>query len=195
MAKKGQRAWMMESAPGTERERLLALKAETLQYQEMNGMRRRLRKKTVVRTPTQKFFHIGFSVIFWILVAGLLSLMFTAYQSKRDGGIPSVFGYSIFKVQTGSMVPTLPIGSFVVAHSVKDPAAISAGTITTFYRSDGMVVTHRIIEVVLGDDGSVSYRTKGDNPENSPDIELLTPDRVIGTFRFKITLPSIWGGN
>ena len=195
MAKKGQHMWLMEGVPGTERERLLALREETLVYRQPRATRFAARRKRKERTPMQKLAHIGFSVAFWLLTAGLVAIMFTAYQSKREGDIPVVFGYSVFRVETGSMVPTLPIGSFVVVRAPSDPAALAEGTITTFRRSDGMVVTHRIIEVSTAEDGTIQYRTKGDNPENSPDTEFLTPDRVIGTFLFKVTLPSIWGGD
>lgn len=195
MPKKGTHAWLMESAPGTERERLLALRDETLVYRQPRRVRWAARRNRKERTPMQKLGHIGFSVIFWLLVAGLVAIMFTAFQSKREGNIPIVFGFSIFRVETGSMVPTLPIGSFVVVREPSDPTALSAGTIATFYRADGMVVTHRIIEVLTAEDGTVQYRTKGDNPENAPDPEYLTPDRVIGTYQFKVTLPSIWGGD
>lgn len=194
MSKKGQQAWLMESAPGTERERLIALRDETLVYRQPRAVRRAAGQKRKERTPMQKLAHIGFSVVFWLVTAGLVAIMFTAYQSKREGEIPVVFGFSVFRVETGSMVPTLPIGSFVVVRAPKDPAMLPEGTITTFRRSDGMVVTHRIIEV-LEEDGRVRYRTKGDNPENSTDTELLAPERVIGTFLFKVTLPSIWGGD
>lgn len=195
MSKKGQHAWLMESAPGTERERLLALREETLAYRQPRAKRWAANRERKERTPMQKLVHIGFSAVFWLLVAGLVAIMFTAFQSKRDGDIPVVFGFSIFRVQTGSMVPTLPIGSFVVVRAPADPSAIPEGTITSFRRTDGMIVTHRIIEVLTAGDGTVEYRTKGDNPENSPDAEYLTPDRVIGTFVFKVTLPSIWGGD
>jgi signal peptidase len=190
MAKKGQHAWLMENAPGTERERLLALREETLSCRQP-----RARRKRRELTPMQKLLHIGFSVVFWLVSAGLIAIMFTAFQSKREGDIPVVFGFSVLRVQTGSMVPTLPIGSIVVVRAPDDPAAIPEGTIATFRRSDGMIVTHRIIGVSTAEDGTVQYETKGDNPENAPDADLLTPDRVIGTFLLKITLPNIWGGN
>lgn len=191
--KREQHAWLVESAPGTDRERLLALREETLAHRQRGTSRDLARKKRAARTPMQQIAHIGFNAVFWVLVSGLIVIMFTAFQSKREGNIPVVFGFSVFRVQTGSMVPTLPIGSFVVVRAPANPAALTAGTITTFYRSDGMVVTHRIIEVLTAEDGTVEYQTKGDNPANSPDMEYLTPDRVIGTVLFKVTLPSIWG--
>ncbi|MGI6239577.1 MAG: signal peptidase I [Christensenellales bacterium] len=194
MIKKGRRAWLMEGVPGTERERLLQLYSETETYKAPWKARRAMHRQVKTLTPMQRLFRIGFNLIFWVLVAGLIALMFTAFQTKRETGIPSVFGFSVFRVETGSMVPTLPIGSFIVARAVPDPGAIEVGTIVTYRTGEGTVVTHRIIEVVEMEGGGAAYRTKGDNPINSPDMELLTPERVIGAYVLKITLPSIWGG-
>ncbi len=38
----------------------------------------------------------------------------------------------------------------------------------------------------------VAYRTKGDNPLNDPDIELVAPERVLGTLQLTISLPRLW---
>jgi signal peptidase len=102
----------------------------------------------------------------------------------------SILGYSIYTVETGSMVPTLPIGCYIVTHEPEDPAALPAGTVITFRTTKGSTYTHRIIEVL--NEGGVKYRTKGDNPQNSPDLELVTPDRVLGTLQFSVSLPKIW---
>ena len=99
---------------------------------------------------------------------------------------PNVFGYQIYVVKTGSMIPTFPIGTAIVTKEPEDPEKLDVGTIVTFV-DDGAVITHRIIEVIM-DNGEVSYRTKGDHPDNTPDLNLLTPDRVKGIFVFKIPL-------
>lgn len=194
MPKKGQQIWLMEGAPGTERERVEAFLAQTQALRDP-AARASLRRRRVERTPMQKLAHTGFSFLFWLMVVALVAIIFTAFESKRAGDIPSVLGYSVMRVETGSMVPTLPIGSFVVTRAPDDPAALKEGVIVTFRRSDGMVVTHRIIDVLAAEDGGVLYQTKGDNPQNSPDSEYLTPDRVIGAYAFRVTLPSVWGGN
>jgi signal peptidase len=193
MQTKEQRSWMAESIAGEDHERIVALRDQTLAYQAAGSVKRALRKQKAPLTPVQRIIHIGFNLIFWLLAAALIAIMFTAVQSKRDGGIPSVFGYSVFRVETGSMVPTLPIGSYIIAKSAESPELLPVGTIVTFRFLSGTVVTHRIMEVIAEPDGKVRYRTKGDNPINDPDPELLTPDRVIGTFQFLIKMPTVWG--
>jgi signal peptidase I len=189
---KEQRSWMAESTDVEDRERVVVLRDWTLAYQAAGGVKRALRKRKAPLTPVQRIIHIGFNMIFWLLTASLIAIMFTAMQSKRNGGIPSILGYSVLRVETGSMVPTLPIGSYIIAKAPKSPESLPVGTITTFRFINGTVVTHRVIEVIEEPDGTVRYRTKGDNPINDPDPELLTPDRVIGIFQFMIKMPTVW---
>ena len=126
-------------------------------------------------------------VIFLALFAVLVVTLFGVYTAKAKGETPAVFGgYQLYSVETGSMEPTLTVGSVIVCKKAEQPDSLAAGQIVTFRTTSGAVVTHRIIEVVTDAGENVSYRTKGDNPINSPDAELLTPDRVIGVFAAKI---------
>ncbi|HRX58236.1 MAG TPA: signal peptidase I [Eubacteriales bacterium] len=174
------------------REEIERLLDETERYEHVGAFaKRRLERQSKQRTPAQKVRHAIFSMLYYILIAILCGMLYIGVRAKMSDAIPTVLGYSVFTVKTGSMVPTLPIGCYIVVHHTEDTAALEAGTVTTFRFEDGTVVTHRIIEVLDTDDG-VRYRTKGDNPENDPDAELLSPDRVIGTLVFVIRLPEIW---
>lgn len=126
-----------------------------------------------------------------MLIAVLCAALFVGVRAKLNHEVPKVLGYHIFTLETGSMVPTLPIGSYIIVKQAEDPAAIPEGTITTFRFEDGTIVTHRVIKVLETDDG-IRYRTKGDDPENDPDAELLSPERVIGTLQLVIRLSEIW---
>jgi len=174
------------------REEVERLLEETERYEHVGPFaKRRLERQSKLRTPAQKVRHAIFSVLYYILIAILCGMLYIGVRAKMTDAIPTVLGYSVFTVKTGSMVPTLPIGCYIIVHHAEDPAALQAGTITTFRFEDGTVVTHRIMEVLDTPDG-VRYRTKGDNPENDPDPELLAPERVIGTLVFTIRLPEIW---
>lgn len=125
--------------------------------------------------------------VFLALFAVLVVTLFGVYTAKAKGETPAIFGvYQLYSVETGSMEPTLTVGSVIVCKKTEQPDSLEAGQIVTFHTTTGAVVTHRIIEVVVDEGGGVAYRTKGDNPVNSPDAELLTPDRVIGVFAAKI---------
>ncbi len=95
-----------------------------------------------------------------------------------------IFGIDVFTVLSGSMEPVYHTGSVIYVKEVDDPSALEENTVITFYIGENTVATHRIIEVV-NENGTVSYRTKGD----ANDIEdggLVSPDRIIGSPIFTI---------
>ncbi len=182
----------MEGSRYATREEVEQLLAETVHYEHVGAFaKRRIDRRSKPRTQAQKVFHIISSLLYYLFIAILCVILFVGVRSKMNNTLPTVLGYNIFTVKTGSMVPTLPIGCYIVVKEADDPAAIAADTITTFRFEDGTIVTHRIIEVLETEDG-VRYRTKGDNPDNDPDAELLSPERVIGTLQLVIRLPEIW---
>ncbi len=132
------------------------------------------------------FFKIFGHVLFYATVAALLFVLVSVLVTKSRGNIPSIFGYQLFVVESGSMSPTLEVGTVILSKAPKDAAALTTGDIITFKAHDDAVVTHRIIGVLQGDDGSVAYRTKGDNPINSPDVDPVRPENVLAVFLLKI---------
>jgi signal peptidase len=85
------------------------------------------------------------------------------------------------------MSPTLEVGSMFVSKKPGDADNLKKGDIITFESNNGLTITHRIIEVVQTESG-VAYRTKGDNPINSPDIDLVTPDSISAVFIIAVPL-------
>ena len=74
--------------------------------------------------------------------------------------VPSLLGYEIYNVTSGSMEPELPVGSVIYVEHVK-PESVQPGDIIAFY-VDATVVTHRVVEnrFVEGE-----FVTKGDANE------------------------------
>lgn len=122
-------------------------------------------------------------LIYIVILVLLLSTLISVLLSKQSNQIPDIWGYQLYKVQSGSMSPTLPIGSIILSKKPSDASALKVGDIVTFSQN-GIIVTHRIIEIV--NDNGIKYRTKGDNPSNSPDINLLSPKDVIAVFVVKL---------
>lgn len=81
-----------------------------------------------------------------------------------------LFGIRSYLVPTGSMVPTLPIGS--VIFTMPEPS-YHIGDIITFQRGN-IDVTHRIIEIKNGE-----FQTKGD-ANKVPDIQYVLRGNIIG---------------
>ncbi|HPG92438.1 MAG TPA: signal peptidase I, partial [Clostridia bacterium] len=65
---------------------------------------------------------------------------------------------------------------------------LSVGDIVTFTMTDGRIVTHRIVEVLNAGTANESYRTKGDNSINSIDPDILTRDRILAVYLFKLPM-------
>ncbi len=114
--------------------------------------------------------------LFILLFIGLGTILTTVLVAKSSGKTPSVLGYQLYVVQSGSMIPTLHIGTLILSKAFDESLQLKKGDVVTF-TSDGMTVTHRIIEV-LSANGQIQYRTKGDNPENAVDQGLLSADRI-----------------
>ena len=74
--------------------------------------------------------------------------------------VPALLGYETYNVTSGSMEPTLPVGSVIYVKPV-EPETVQEGDIIAFY-VDAVVVTHRVVEnrFVEGE-----FVTKGDANE------------------------------
>lgn len=82
----------------------------------------------------------------------------------RPGEAPSIAGYTLFRITTGSMEPTYPVDTLILVKKT-DPSRIQTGDVISFYSSDpaldGAVNTHRVTGVRT-DGTHWSYKTKGD---------------------------------
>ena len=121
----------------------------------------------------------GFATLF-LLMAVVLCL-YVVVQSMSHGYV-RVGGYSLFRVVTGSMEPTIPVGTILLAQETPIEE-VAADDIVCFRStnpgSEGMIVTHRVIKVYDTPDGTRCLMTKGDhNP--SMDIDPVTQTNLIG---------------
>lgn len=105
-----------------------------------------------------------------LAVAGLVMVMILPFQ----------FNFRYVAVLSGSMTPIMPVGSVGVVQPV--PAEkIGLGDVLTFTSKDhsGNLVTHRVVEILTGEDGALSFRTKGDANEGN-DRSLVPTEAVEG---------------
>ena len=88
--------------------------------------------------------------------------------------VPNFMGYDVYNVVSGSMEPTIPIGSIIYVKDT-DPADIKSGDIIAFKSGDS-VIMHRVQEnkVVEG-----TFVTKGDANE-AEDMNNVPYDDLIG---------------
>jgi signal peptidase len=98
------------------------------------------------------------------LVRGLVVTAVVAFGFLAIG--PHVFGYRTMTMLTGSMAPEIEPGDITVVTplAVED---VAAGMVIAYHIpiDDHRVVTHRVVAVERGLDGSVTVQTKGDANE------------------------------
>ena len=131
---------------------------------------------------------IGSAVIdIFIVVLVLLSIIISisSITAKSNNGVPDLFGYTPFSVQTDSMKPTLNKGDYIFVEEC-DPESLEVGDVVTYFtliQDNRAVNTHRIVDVI-NDGGVIQYRTQGDNKETNPEPDelLLAPGDIIGRY-------------
>ena len=113
------------------------------------------------------------------LLAGVIVVAVVGYAALLVAGFRPVAVYS------GSMVPTLRIGSVAVDRPV--PArSVRVGDVITFTDPyvPGRLVTHRVVRIFHTPKGT-AYRTKGDANASRDPWTIRLPDRV-GRVQFSI---------
>lgn len=105
------------------------------------------------------------NIICWILILIFAATMIIFLTTRIQGNTPTVFGYTIFRVTTGSMEPELMIGDIILDKVVDEETEISVGDVITFEggsQFDGMLVTHKVIKAPYTDsNGEVMLQTHG----------------------------------
>ena len=118
------------------------------------------------RNRAEQLRPVAGRVLPW-LVRGLVATAVVAFAFLALG--PHVFGYRTMTMLTGSMAPEIEPGDITVVTplAVED---VTAGMVIAYQIpiDDRRVVTHRVLSVERGEDGSVTVQTKGDN-NDAPD--------------------------
>ena len=95
------------------------------------------------------------------------------------------FGLEVFAIRGGSMQPAIPIGAAVISvHTAPD--AIRVDDIVTIRADNGVVYTHRVIEVDASEP-DVWLRTKGD-ANSTADAAPVPVTSVVGVVDMTIPL-------
>jgi signal peptidase I len=110
------------------------------------------------------------------LVRGLVAVAVIAFLGLAVG--PHVFGYRTMTMLTSSMAPEIEPGDVTVVTPlpIED---VTAGMVIAYHIpiDDRRVVTHRVIDVQRGLDGSTTVQTKGDANETAdPWLAVLEGD-------------------
>lgn len=105
------------------------------------------------------------NIICWVLIIVLAFTLIVFVTTRIQGNTPSVFGYSIYRISSGSMEPELMIGDVILDKVVNDESEISVGDVITFEggsQFDNLIVTHKVIKApYVDEDCNIMLQTKG----------------------------------
>lgn len=126
------------------------------------------------------------NIICWTLIAVLVFTLVVFFMSRINGSTPSVFGYSIFRVSSGSMEPELKVGDIILDKTVDNPEDLKVGDVITFKSSDygDLLVTHKVIKAPYEENGKLMLQTKG--IANEVEDKPISVDNVKGIMICKV---------
>lgn len=130
-----------------------------------------------------------FNIIGTVLLILLLAVVIVIFNARFTGESPSVFGYHIFRVSSGSMEPKLLVGDVIVVKET-NPEDIKKGDIITYYgKKDDLkdkYITHQVIEnPVYETNGKYSFTTQG-IAEGTIKDPTVYEDQVVGVYVSKL---------
>lgn len=140
------------------------------------------------RSPRDKIIT-GVGLALCIVFAFMLvcNLIIIVKGSVAPDKPPSVLGITPMVVLSGSMSGDaedhIEIGDLIFVGRA-DPDKLKEGDVIAFMEGS-VTVTHRIVRIETGEDGSVQWITKGD-ANNTEDQRPVTTDNLVGIYKFRI---------
>ena len=112
--------------------------------------------------------------ITWIFVlVCAISYLISSYRVyKGKEVIPNILGFYGFKISTGSMEPAINTGDYLVSTKVTSDT-IKVNDIITFTDED-TIITHRVSNIIVSEDGKKQFITKGDANNTEDDIAVMS---------------------
>lgn len=113
-----------------------------------------------------KLLRVVSALVTVVLILAVILCIYIVFQLMNPGSV-SFGGHMMFRVVTGSMEPTMSVGTLLMTKQV-DIESIQIDDIVCFRTYDAMiygsVVTHRVVDI-LQDGNGILLQTKGDaNP-------------------------------
>lgn len=114
-------------------------------------------KKSVLK----KIANVLLTVVIILLAVVIAFTIFV----RITGNTPTLFGYSILRVSTGSMEPELMVGDVILTKEVDDVNSLAVGDVITYKGTIGeyadMLITHQIVKAPYEENGTTYVVTKG----------------------------------
>lgn len=148
--------------------------------------------KEKVPTKKNKTVRKTFKIL-WDIIVKLLTLLIVLISliiivQKVTNNKESFFGYRIFRVQTGSMIPKYQIGDVILVKK-KDVDKIKVGDDVTYLGESssvkGILITHRVIDIQEVD-GKKEFHTQG--IANNLEDPVVYGNQINGVVQFKMPI-------
>lgn len=156
----------------------------------MEKMNKREKIKLIRRYINKIMKLLSYAVIVVLIFLGIFfAYYFVSLKMYEKNPTVNIPRFGLYTIISPSMEPAVKVYDVVVDMNVFKETDIKKGDVITFISnsnvSKGLTVTHRVIDIVKNQDGSLSYITKGDNNQKSDQAPVNYKD-VIGKVLFKI---------
>jgi len=129
------------------------------------------------------------NIISTVILVVLIVFVVILFVIRASGKTPTIFGYQVSRVLTGSMEPELMKGDVILIKSVP-PSEIKEGDIITFRSREGemrgQTITHRVVKEPVKENGTYFFQTQGD--QNSIPDDVIEDSQVQGKYIKKLSL-------
>ncbi len=148
--------------------------------------------KEKVPTKKNKTVRKTFKIL-WDIIVKLVTLLIVLISliiivQKVTNNKESFFGYRIFRVQTGSMIPKYQIGDVILVKK-QDVDKIKVGDDVTYLGESssvkGILITHRVIDIQEVD-GKKEFHTQG--IANNLEDPVVYGNQINGVVQFKMPI-------
>lgn len=144
------------------------------------------KKGTIIGNIFKVLYYIVISFVCLIVAFLIFNIVSSQINAKNEKYRPKL---SIYTIVSPSMTPVINVYDVVFNVHPSSENDIKVGDIITYIskasNSEGMTITHRVIEVSELPDGTKEYLTQGDN-NSEPDPLYVTYDQVLGKELFII---------
>lgn len=145
------------------------------------------KRETKVRNGVSTGWIAGLTVCILLGVIVVMNMVIIIKGLIHPEMPPSICGVTPLVVQSGSMSGTaedhIEVGDLIFVKKA-DTKTLEKGDIISYMRN-GIVVTHRIIEIDTGADGGRLFTTKGD-ANNIEDDAQVAESQVVGIYTSRI---------
>ncbi len=145
--------------------------------------------RKLANNPVYQSISSVFEIVVTVIL--LVLIVLTGFQRFSDAG--SFFGYRIFTVATGSMIPMYDIGDTLLVKDVPIED-IKVGDAVTYSSEIGgrpANITHEVVDIELDENGKYSFHTKG--IANNIEDPIVGEEQVVGKVIHKFFFLSILG--